>query len=386
MNIAIDGSLLSREMSGVELSILGLATGLACVPTDDRVLLYVGKKFHSEHLPAGCVKLRRAGGAASFRPRRVLWQQAMLPIYLRAEKVDVFHGPAYVLPVLSSVPSVVTVYDVIALTRPELCRRLNVMHYRRVVPQSVRKANVVIVPTHAVAAQVAKALGISGENIRVIPCGIDLRFKPASEAGKNELRNVLGLNGKFILFVGNLEPKKNLVSLVQAFFAAKMNRRLEHKLVLAGRPCWRHKPILRMISQLGIGDDVILPGHVPPEYLPALYSAADMFVFPSLIEGFGIPPLEAMACGTPAIVSRDPALLETTGGAAVDADATDLAALREAIEAVATRKDLRAELVEKGKARAAQFSWLRSAKATLEVYHEAFRMSQAPRNPGDHQQ
>ncbi|HUU69915.1 MAG TPA: glycosyltransferase, partial [Planctomycetota bacterium] len=181
MKIAIDGSLLSGAMSGVELSILGLATGLACVPTDDRVLLYVGRKFQSEQLPAGCVKVRRARGAGAFRPRRVLWQQAMLPIYLRAEKVDIFHGPAYVLPVLSSVPSVVTVYDVIALTRPELCRWQNVLHYRRVVPRSVRKAKLVIVPTRAVAAQLIEALGTSEEKIRVIPCGVDYRFKPASE-------------------------------------------------------------------------------------------------------------------------------------------------------------------------------------------------------------
>ena len=383
MKIAIDGSLLSGAMSGVELSILGLATGLACVPTDDRVLLYVGKKFQSEQLPAGCVKVRRAGGAGAFRPRRVLWQQAMLPIYLRAEKVDIFHGPAYVLPVLSSVPSVVTVYDVIALTRPKLCRWQNVLHYRRVVPRSVRKAKLVIVPTRAVAAQLIEALGTSEEKIRVIPCGVDYRFKPASEARKRELRDALGLRGKFVLFVGNLEPKKNLVSLVQAFFAAKANRQLPHRLVLAGRPAWKHKPILRMIAQLGLQDEVILPGRVPQEYLPALYSAADMFVFPSLIEGFGLPPLEAMACGTPAIVSKDPALLETTGGAAMDVDATDLAALREAIEAVATREDLRAQLIEKGKARAAQFSWVESARATLQVYHEAVRMARNEIRHGD---
>ncbi|HUW32433.1 MAG TPA: glycosyltransferase family 1 protein, partial [Planctomycetota bacterium] len=259
----------------------------------------------------------------------------------------------------------------------------NVLHYRRVVPRSVRKAKLVIVPTRAVAAQLIEALGTSEEKIRVIPCGVDYRFKPASEARKRELRDALGLRGKFVLFVGNLEPKKNLVSLVQAFFAAKANRQLPHKLVLAGRLAWKHKPILRMIAQLGLQDEVILPGRVPQEYLPALYSAADMFVFPSLIEGFGLPPLEAMACGTPAIVSKDPALLETTGGAAMDVDATDLAALREAIEAVATREDLRAQLIEKGKARAAQFSWVESARATLQVYHEAVRMARNEIRHGD---
>lgn len=375
MKIAMDGSLLSGAMSGVELSILGLATGLACVPTDDRVLLYVGRKFEDEHLPAGCVKLRRAAGASRFRLGRILWQQTVLPLYVRMEHADVFHGPAYVLPVFGGVPSVVTVYDAIALTRPELCKRSNVAHYRCVVPRSVRKARLVIVPSKAAAAQLMKAVGTRPEKIRVIPCGIDYHFRPAAEAAKRELTEALGLPGKFILFVGTIEPKKNVDMLVRAFFAAKVNRQLPHKLVLAGRLGWRYKPVLKTIKELGIEDDVVMPGHVPQECLPALYSAADMFVFPSLIEGFGIPPLEAMACGTPAIVSKDPALRETAGGAALEVDGADLGSLRDAIENVAARTSLRAELIGKGRARAAQFSWLASAKATLEVYHEALSLA-----------
>jgi len=383
MRIAIDGSLLSGEMSGVELSILGLAGGLACVATDDRVLMYVGRKFQHPSLPAGCVKLRRAAGAGPCRIRRIIWQQTALPFYVRAEQADVFHGPGYVLPVLGHVPSVVTVYDVIALTRPELCKKSNVAHYRRVVPRSVRKARLVIVPTRAVAAQLVSALGTSEHKIRVIPCGIDSRFKPASDREKRELRDSLGLPGKYILFVGNLEPKKNLESLIQAFFAAKVNKALPHKLVLAGKLAWKYEPILKLIASLGLDDEVLLPGYVPQEHLPALYSAADMFVFPSLIEGFGIPPLEAMACGTPAIVSKDPALVETTGGAAVEVEGTDLAGLREAIESVAGDKSLRARLVENGRARAAQFSWVSSARATLDAYHEAYSIAKNEIGPED---
>ena len=373
MKIAIDGSLLSGVHSGVELSILGLIKGLSTLPTDDTVLAYVGKKFECPNLPAGCVKLRRASGAGGSRLRRIIWQQTALPMYLKAEAVELFHGPGYVLPAMSRVPAVVTVHDVIALTRPDLCKKSNVMHYRRVVPRSVRKAHLVIVPTNAVARQVTETLGTSEEKIRVVPAGLDSRFRPTDKLQKDNVRKELDLRGPYILHVGNLEPKKNLAALVQAFFAAKKNKNLPHKLVLAGTSGWKYEPVLRLIGDLGLEDEVVRPGYLPRDLLPALYSAADVFVFPSLIEGFGIPPLEAMACGTPVIISKDPALMETAGGAALGVEAEDLAGLREAIEAVTENKKLRARLIEKGRARAAQFSWIETARKTLDVYHEAAR-------------
>lgn len=383
MKIAIDGSLLSGLHSGVELSILGLVTGLSTLPTKDTILLYVGKKFDCPNLPAGCVKLRRTRGAGRWRLRRILWQQLALPMYLKVEKVDVFHGPGYVLPAIGSVPSVVTVHDVIALARPELCTKSNAAHYGRVVPRSIRKAQLVITPTQAVAAQIVETLGTSEDKIRVVPGAIDAHFRPADEAEKNEARTALGLSGPYILFVGNIEPKKNLERLVQAFFAAKQSKRLQHKLVLAGAFGWKYAPLLKLINELDIKEEVIFTGYLRRDLLRGLYSAADMFVFPSLIEGFGIPPLEAMACGTPVIVSKDPALTETTGGAALEAEADDVGAIREAIETLTDDGAMREELVEKGRARAAQFSWIESARRTLDVYHEALNRAQTEIRPED---
>ena len=383
MKIAVDGSLLSGLHSGVELSILGLVTGLSTLPTEDTVLLYVGKKFDCPNLPAGCVKLRRAGGAGRWRPRRIIWQQLALPIYLRAEKVDVFHGPGYVLPAIGSVPSVVTVHDVIALARPELCTKSNVAHYGRVLPRSIRKAQFVIVPTRAVAARIVETLGTSEDKIRVVPGAIDARFRPADEAEKNEARAALGLSGPYILFVGNIEPKKNLERLVEAFFAAKQSKRLQHKLVLAGAFGWKYAPLLKLINELDIKEEVVFTGYVRRDLLRGLYSAAEMFVFPSLVEGFGIPPLEAMACGTPVIVSKDPALRETTGGAALEAEATDAGAIRDAIETLTGDGGVREELAEKGRARAARFSWMESARRTLDVYHEAVKKAGTEIRPED---
>ena len=383
MKIAMDGSLLSGSFSGVEYAILGLATALSKLQTDSEILLYVGKNFACPNLPAGSVKLRRAAGAGKCRLRRILWQHTSLPVCLKAEKVDVFHGPGYVLPMWGGTASVVTVYDIIALTHPGLCTKANAAHYRRVLPRSVRRAELVIVPTAAVANQVSEHLGISRGKICVVPCGIDARFAPASEKDVRSLRAEWKLPERFVLFVGNLEPKKNLTALVQAFFAAKMNKKLPHKLVLVGMPGWQYKPVLKEIEHLGMARDVIMPGYVPRELLPVLYSAAEMFAFPSLVEGFGLPPLEAMACGTPVIVSRDPALLETTGGAALDADASDLRSLREAIERLAERQELRQELAERGRRRAAEFNWMRAARETMDVYREALQRAKNRIRPED---
>jgi len=383
MKIAIDGSLLSGPFSGVEYAILGLATALSKLPTDDTILLYVGKRFACPNLPAGSVKLRRAAGAGRCRPRRILWQHTALPLCLKAERVDVFHGPGYVLPLWGSGTSVVTVYDIIALTHPELCRKSNVAHYRRVVPRSIRRAELVIVPTAAVANQLVEHLGTSREKIRVVPCGIDARFAPASDEEKRKLLDEWKLPERFVLFVGNLEPKKNVAALVRAFFAARQNKQLPHKLVLAGMLGWKYEPIMEAIQQHGMQGEVVMPGYVEREMLPVLYSAAEMLVFPSLIEGFGLPPLEAMACGTPVIISRDPALLETTGGAALDVDAHDLRSLREAIERLAESPERRRELTDRGRRRAAEFTWMRAARETMDVYREAYQRAASRINRED---
>lgn len=379
MKIAIDGSLLSGRHSGVERAILGMVTGLSRVADEDTILLYVSKTFKCANLPAGNVKFRRASGAGHTRLRRIFWQQCVLPFYMRAERADVFHGPGYVLPLLTKTPCVVTAYDIIALTHPELCRRSNVLHYRQVLPRSIRKAAKVIVPSEATRRHVIEHLGVDGDRIRVIPLGLDTRYKPASEVEKQQVREVLSLPEKYCLFVGNIEPKKNLPTLVQAFFAAKMNKRLPHKLVLAGGQGWKNKTLHQTITQLGMQDQVIFTGYVPVDFMPALYSAAEMFLFPSLIEGFGIPPLEAMACGTPVVVSNDPALAETTGDAALHVPSDNTTALREAIETLAERPELRRELVEKGRTRAAKFSWIESARQTLKVYHEVHEANESRR-------
>ncbi len=182
---------------------------------------------------------------------------------------------------------------------------------------------------------------------------------------------------EYVLFVGNLEPKKNLPLLIQAFYAAKMNRKLPHKLVLAGQRGWSMGPLERLIREHRAADFTLFTGYVPQAALPALYSLADVFVMPSLVEGFGMPVLEAMACGCPVVVSSDPALQEVGGAAAhVTPYLADkpLQPLREALEEMLLdRSGKRSEMVARGIERARLFTWKRTAELTHATYERALQ-------------
>ena len=204
----------------------------------------------------------------------------------------------------------------------------------------------------------------------MVPLAADDRFRqppgdPAAVAA------TYGIRPPYVLFVGNIEPNKNLDTLVEAFFAARLNAKLPHSLVIAGKKRHRARAITRLIRALGCEADVRLPGYVADEDLPALYAGADMFVYPSHAEGFGIPPLEAMLCGTATITSQDPAVVEVTGDGALHFPAENVAALREALETMLTRPDAAADLAARGRRMAETYSWAETGRRTLEVLDEA---------------
>ncbi|MCX7806398.1 MAG: glycosyltransferase family 4 protein, partial [Planctomycetota bacterium] len=176
---------------------------------------------------------------------------------------------------------------------------------------------------------------------------------------------------KYVLFVGNQEPKKNLPMLVQAFFAARSHKRLPHKLLLVGQYGWKCGDLFRLIRELDAASYVLFTGYVPRGALPYLYNLADLFFFPSIVEGFGIPVIEAMACGCPALISDDPALREVAGGAAMEVPRGSLPAMREAMEFLLENDVERAKLREKGLARAAGFTWRRTAELAMQSYMKA---------------
>jgi glycosyltransferase involved in cell wall biosynthesis len=306
-----------------------------------------------------------------FRPIRILWEQLVLPPLLKRGCFDLLHAPGYVAPLLSPVSVVVTLYDLLAFTHPEFCTAANRLHYRLLVPLSLRKAARIIVPSEATRRDLLRCMPAVAGKVRVIPLGIGDEFRPArDEAAMLRLRGKYGLAGRFILFVGGLEPKKNLARLIESYRLLRLNPNLRHQLVIAGALSWDRDRVQRAARAQGVADSVLFTGFVPPEELPTLYAMADLFVFPSLYEGFGLPPLEAMACGTPAIVSDRGALPEIAGRAARIVDPLSPEAIAGAMEAVLTNPAIHADLRDKGLACARQFSWSGTAAATEAVYQE----------------
>jgi glycosyltransferase involved in cell wall biosynthesis len=374
VRIGYDATILRGQPAGVEGTVASLLRALVELGSGDEFVVYCGRRFQApEWLERPNVRLRRMLFPSTWRLARIVWQQMRLPFAANADRLDVFHGPAYVIPLRMGPPAVVGVADAIALSNPELCRKATVAHLKRYLARSCRLARRVIVPTRASAEAIERCAKTDPAKIRVVAHGIGAEFKPIYDRDLlARAREEFKLPKRFALFVGQIEPRKNLVNLVRAFFAAKANRGLPHRLVLVGKPAWRWREVAEAVRGLGVTDTVLMTGYVPQEALPYLYNLADALLFPSLVEGFGLPVLEAAACGTPVMTSRDPALLEVAGEASLAASADSLPELRSGIERILADERLRKELSRAGRERAAGFTWEKAARATMEAYREAY--------------
>jgi glycosyltransferase involved in cell wall biosynthesis len=370
MRIAVNGMLLGELRSGVEISILGLARALAQFGREDYVF-YVPRNAPGPDLAGPRFRTLRIGIPTRSRPLRIAWEQAALPRRLIRDGVAVLHAPGYVAPAAARVPVVATVYDAIALTHPEWCTALNRLHYRLLVPLTVRRARFVAVPSEATRAALVDRLGIGPAKIRIVPLGVDERFAPIHDAARlAQVRQKYALPPRFILFAGRQDPRKNLERLIESFAALKAAG-LPHDLVLAGRDGRGTAAVRAAVRRLGLAGSVRFPGFVPTEDLAGLYNTAELFVFPSLYEGFGLPPIESMACGVPVVTSRGGAIPEVVGDAAQLVDPTDGAALARAVLEALNNGDLRRRLAAAGLERAARFTWRRAAEAMDRCYREA---------------
>lgn len=300
-------------------------------------------------------------------PVRILWEQACLPRELVRRHVGLLHALAFVSPVLSRRPCVVTVYDVSFALFPDSFRRFNRWYLTAMTRHSVKRADAVIAISENTRADVIRLWGIPPDKVRVTYCGVDSTFRPLASDQVERFRQEKGLPARLVLFVGTLEPRKNVTRLVEAFAALKA-RGVPHKLVLAGAKGWFYRPVFEAVERLGLEDDVIFPGFVDRRELPLWYNAADLFVYPSLYEGFGLGPLEAMACGTPTVVSNRASLPEVVGDAGLLVDAEDTQGLADAIGEVLDSAALARQCRARGLERAARFSWERTARETVQVY------------------
>jgi glycosyltransferase involved in cell wall biosynthesis len=296
--------------------------------------------------------------------------------------LDLVHDPTGVCPFTlpaawGTFRRVVTIHDAIAFRFPKGYPMLNNLLHRRYVPVTVRNADAVITVSDYARADLARFLTIPTDRLHVVPNGVGSAFRPVPIEEAQAVAARYGLQQPYIVTVGNLQVRKNLPRLVAAL-ASIDGSMLRHRLAIVGQPMFKGENLAAMIDRAGVRDRVAITGYVADVDLPAIYSAADFFVMPSLHEGFGLPILEAMACGTPVITSNAASLPEVAGGAALTVDATDVRALAGEIQRLAGDPLLRQTLREKGLERVERSSWDSVAAMTASVY-ERVLLDRVPR-------
>ncbi len=314
------------------------------------------------------ITMRQASLDTESPLQRIVWEQLVQPWQLR--DFDLYHALAFVAPLALTVPAVVTVYDLSFLYYPERLPAARRLYLRLFTGVTCRRARRVIAISESTARDVARTYGIPASKIDVAPCGHDpALFRPLPAEAVRAFRQSRGLPERFWLFIGTLEPRKNLPTLLEAYAGLPASDRLP--LMVGGGKGWDYEPIFAAVERLGLGDLVHFIGFIPSEELPLWYNSAEAFVFPSVYEGFGLPVLEAMACGTPVVVSDASSLPEVVGEAGMCIPPHDVGAWREALGRAARDADWRASARIRGMARAAMFTWQHTAAETVACYRRA---------------
>ncbi len=280
--------------------------------------------------------------------------------------VDLFHATDHLLPRLTRLKSVFTLHDLVFRFYPHTHKPLNRWFLTLMMPRFLKAADAVIAVSESTKRDAIQAYGIDEAKITVIYEGVSDHFRRASPQAIATVRRKYGLPDQFVLSVATIEPRKNLSSLLEAYHALRDETSLG--LVIVGKKGWLYSGFFNRLRELGLEHDVLFPGFVPDEDLPALYSAADLFVFPSLYEGFGLPVVEALACRTPVVASNAASLPEVAGDAALLVDPTSVGDLVRAVREVLGSEELREDLRARAPRQAGRFSWQRAARETLAVY------------------
>jgi len=370
MNIAIDGRQLNSLGSGFKTYTTGLISGLQAIDSQNDYFVYLDRPLinlnfeNSDNFKCRVIQNRFGG---------FIWKQIALPIdeWRYRKGIDIFHflsnSPSYTSPGRL----IYTIHDLSFLLYPGNLPRSHYLSLRLQMPLGARRAEKIITESQCAKKDICRFFQVDPKKVQVIYGGVDESYITVED--KNQLTEVqhnYNLPNHFILYLGSFLPHKNLFTLLRAYARLPLFLRNQYSLVLGGNPGKHLNGIMKLMLELDIQERVILPGYVSSDDIAPLYSLADIFVYPSLYEGFGLPPLEAMACGTPVVVSNSSSIPEVVGDAGLLVDPQDIAGWSAAIEQVLSEPDLRAQMRCAGLIQADKFKWAESAKQTLAVYEE----------------
>ncbi len=369
MRVTIDLSAAVHRHAGLGRYAQELTTALVAEGLADYQTIYYAKGGERpdpplDALPARPIRL----GAKPWRLSVMLAYAARVPMDRWLPETDVLHATEHLLPYVRSAATVLTVHDLIFKFFPEYHLWQNRWYLGTMLPRFACRADAIIAVSEHTKRDVMKLLKVPEQKITVVPEGVNPAFRPLTDAADlARVRARYALPERYLLYLGTIEPRKNLVTLLNAYHAL-LSRQPEIDLVLAGKNGWLYQPVYGRVRELGLEQRVHFTGWVDEGDAPALISGAAAFVYPSLYEGFGLPPLEALACGVPVIASNASSLPEVVADAGLLVAPNDPASLAEAMERVLADPELAADLRTRGPRQAALFTWQRAARRTFDIY------------------
>ncbi len=364
MLFSVDAHTIGCHLTGNEVYIRNLLNAYDALDPDARFLTYVAKTDAEQHVPERFIKRW-----VSDNPYRRLGYD--IPASLRRDRPDVLHVQ-YTAPLFCSVPTVVSVHDISYLEHPEYFKAFRAIQLRHTVRKSVRAAAKILTPSEFSRHAVMRAYGLSEERVSVVHNAVSSEFRPVDRNhAVNWVRQNFGIPAPFVLTVGDLQPRKNHLGLIRAFEDLICNYpQLTHHLVMVGKETWFAPTVRRAAERSAVSDRIHFTGWVSDSDLTHFYGACELFVFPSFYEGFGLPILEAMACGRAVACSNSSAMPEVANAAGLLFDPKSTSEITRAMRDLLLDSELRLRMERLGSKRASLFTWARAAGETLDAYYE----------------
>ena len=381
LRVGINAQLVSFDHSyrnaGVSRFTYSLLEGLSRLESDQSYTAFVNSGQSSVKngvaLGAGsAVRLVPSRWSTGRPERRIAWEQLALPIQLRRERIDVFHSPVNVLPERMPCASVVTVHDLAFERFPQYFRPARRIYQHTFTRRSVHAATLIVAVSESTRRDLVECFQAPEDRVRIVYPAIDADFQPVDDSqALAAFRERSHLPPRYLLFLGTLEPRKNLLTLIEAYALLRSALPDAPPLVLAGGKGWYYQAITERIQALHLGQRIILAGYIPREDQPLWYAGAELFIYPSVYEGFGLPIAEALACGAPTIISNVSSMPEAGGSVAIQVAPDDVQGLAHAMQGIILDPSARQHARVEGPRWASRFSVARMAAAYAEIYHEA---------------
>ncbi len=370
MDVIVDYTPALKQQGGIGRYARGLFRALARLDKKRRYILLASSDCPDDDFPWPDNFVRK-NLLLPEKITTILWNRLGLPFPARvfSPKAALFHSPNYSTPPVIGARSLVTVHDLSFMVFPQYAYPSLQKYLESAVPKSIKRASHVLADSESTKQDLVNLLNVPDDKISVVYSGVDANFQPQAKETIEETLEALHIQGfPYILSVGTLEPRKNFDGLIRAFNIAKMEFDIPHHLVIAGGEGWLYESIIKEYIKSPYKDEIHFLGFVPDDRLPSLYSGADVFAFPSHYEGFGLPPLEALACGTPVLAARNSSLPEVLGNAALWVSDADTTSIAEGLYKLITDENLRTTLLKNSQDQLRKFTWENGAKALLRVY------------------